>query len=100
MRVLYVNPMEGEVNPAIDAIAYGLQHSLDKAGIDVRMLVADFRDPHCAARTADGDPCRHRRRRRRHRLLRPRPDRTRRRRRRSPCRRHPGVHVRAPVLSR
>ncbi len=53
MRVLYVNPMQGEVNPAIDAIAYGLQHSLDKAGIDVRMLLADFRDPQCAARTAD-----------------------------------------------
>jgi ABC-type sugar transport system substrate-binding protein len=52
MRVLYVNPMEGEVNPAIDAIAYGLQHSLDHAGIDVRMLLADFRDPQCAARTA------------------------------------------------
>ncbi len=52
MRVLYVNPMEGEVNPAIDTIAYGLQHSLDNAGIDVRMLVADFRDPDCPARTA------------------------------------------------
>ena len=51
LRALYVNPMEGEVNPAIDAIAYGLQHSLDQAGIDTRMLVADFRDPDCVART-------------------------------------------------
>jgi ABC-type sugar transport system substrate-binding protein len=51
LRALYVNPMEGDVNPAIDAIAYGLQHSLDQAGIDTRMLVADFRDPDCIGRT-------------------------------------------------
>jgi ABC-type sugar transport system substrate-binding protein len=51
LRTLYVNPMEGDVNPAIDAIAYGLQHSLDQAGIDMRMLVADFRDPDCIGRT-------------------------------------------------
>jgi ABC-type sugar transport system substrate-binding protein len=51
LRALYVNPMEGDVNPAIDAIGYGLQHSLDEAGIDTRVLVADFRDPDCIART-------------------------------------------------
>jgi ABC-type sugar transport system substrate-binding protein len=53
LRALYVNPMEGEVNPAIDAIAYGLQHSLDQGGVDTRMLVADFRDPDCVAKTGD-----------------------------------------------
>lgn len=52
MRVLYVNPMEGEVNPAIDAIAYGLQHALAEAGHELRMLTADFRSPDCMAQTA------------------------------------------------
>lgn len=53
MRVLYVNPMEGEVNPAIDAIAYGLQHALAEAGHELRMLTADFRSPDCMQQTAD-----------------------------------------------
>jgi ABC-type sugar transport system substrate-binding protein len=52
MSVLYVNPMEGDTNPAIDAISYGLQHSLHRAGVDVRMLYADFRRPDCMALTA------------------------------------------------
>lgn len=53
MRALYVNPMTGdEVNPAIDAIAYGLQHVLDEAGIDLRQLHADFRRPDCLEQTA------------------------------------------------
>lgn len=52
MRVLYVNPMEGEVNPAIDAIAHGLQHALAEAGHELRMLTADFRSPDCMAQTA------------------------------------------------
>lgn len=53
MKVLYVNPMEGEVNPAIDAIAFGLQHSLVEAGHELRMLTADFRSPDCMQQTAD-----------------------------------------------
>jgi ABC-type sugar transport system substrate-binding protein len=54
MRVLYVNPMGGdEVNPAIDAIAYGLQAVLDEAGIEMPQLVADFREPDVVARTGD-----------------------------------------------
>ncbi len=53
MRVLYVNPMEGEVNPAIDAIAHGLQHALAEAGHELRMLTADFRSPDCLQQTAD-----------------------------------------------
>jgi ABC-type sugar transport system substrate-binding protein len=53
MRALYVNPMTGdEVNPAIDAIAYGLQHVLDEAGIDLRQRPADFRRPDCLEQTA------------------------------------------------
>jgi ABC-type sugar transport system substrate-binding protein len=52
MRVLYVSPMIGEVNPAIDAIGLGLQHSLLEVGIEMRTLGADFREPDCVARTA------------------------------------------------
>lgn len=44
MRVLYISPMACELNPAMDAIAYGLQHSLHTAGIQMRMLIADFRE--------------------------------------------------------
>lgn len=51
MQILYVNPMEGEVNPAIDAIAYGLQHTLAEAGHELRMITADFRASDCMART-------------------------------------------------
>jgi ABC-type sugar transport system substrate-binding protein len=51
VRVLYVNPMEGETNPAIDAISFGLQHSLHRAGMEMRTLYADFRLPDCIDRT-------------------------------------------------
>lgn len=44
-RVLYVNPIQLDANPAIDAIAYGLQHVLRGAGIELRVLFADFREP-------------------------------------------------------
>jgi ABC-type sugar transport system substrate-binding protein len=45
MRVLYVNPLALGGNPAIDAIAYGLQHSLHTAEIELRVLFADFTTP-------------------------------------------------------
>lgn len=51
MRVLYVNPMVGDVNPAIDAIGLGLQHALHAADIAMRTIGADFRDPDCVAAT-------------------------------------------------
>ena len=44
-RVLYVNPLALGGNPAIDAIAYGLQHTLHAAGIELRVLFADFTAP-------------------------------------------------------
>jgi ABC-type sugar transport system substrate-binding protein len=46
MRVLYINPLALDANPAIDAIAYGLQHTLYAAGIELRVLFADFTVPH------------------------------------------------------
>ncbi len=45
LRVLYVDPLELDGNPAIDAIAYGLQHALTPAGIELAVLYADFRKP-------------------------------------------------------
>ncbi len=45
MRVLYINPLALGGNPAIDAIAYGLQHSLHAAEIELRVLFADFTAP-------------------------------------------------------
>ena len=44
-RVLYVNPLELNGNPAIDAIGYGLQHALGSADIELAVLFADFRKP-------------------------------------------------------
>jgi len=41
MRVLYINPLALGGNPAIDAIACGLQHGLHAAGIELRVLFAD-----------------------------------------------------------
>ncbi len=46
MRVLYVNPLSLDANPAIDAIAYGLQHALHAAAIELQVLFADFTAPH------------------------------------------------------
>lgn len=43
-RVLYVNPLPLDANPAIDAIAYGLQHALRAADIELRVIFADFRE--------------------------------------------------------
>lgn len=44
LRVLYVNPLPLDANPAIDAIAYGLQHTLHAADIELRVIFADFRE--------------------------------------------------------
>lgn len=45
LRVLYVSPLALDGNPAIDAIAYGLQHTLHAAGIELCVLCADFTAP-------------------------------------------------------
>ncbi|MGE0822754.1 MAG: sugar ABC transporter substrate-binding protein [Candidatus Binatia bacterium] len=44
-QVLYVNPIHLDANPAIDALAYGLQHALHAAGMQLSVLFADFREP-------------------------------------------------------
>src|SRR5262245_37343189 len=45
LRVLYVSPLAPHGNPAIDAIAYGLQHVLHAAEIQLCVLFADFTAP-------------------------------------------------------
>src|SRR4029450_461963 len=45
LRVLYVSPLAPDRNPAIDAIAYGLQHAVHAAEIELRVLFADFTAP-------------------------------------------------------
>lgn len=42
-RVLYVSPLALDGNPAIDALAYGLQHVLHRAEIEMPVVFADFR---------------------------------------------------------
>ena len=44
-QVLYVNPIQLDANPAIDALAYGLQHALHAADIRLSVVFADFREP-------------------------------------------------------
>ena len=44
-RVLYVNPIPLDGNPAIDALGYGLQHALHAADIEMPVLFGDFREP-------------------------------------------------------
>ena len=44
-RVLYVNPIQLDANPAIDALAYGLQSVLHAADIQMPVLFAGFREP-------------------------------------------------------
>lgn len=41
-RVLYINPMSYGTNPGVDAIAHGLQHRLEQAGLELRVVFADF----------------------------------------------------------
>jgi ABC-type sugar transport system substrate-binding protein len=43
--VLYVNPMDYGTNPGVDAIAHGLQHRLAAAGLELRVVFADFARP-------------------------------------------------------
>jgi ABC-type sugar transport system substrate-binding protein len=50
-RVLYVDPIQLDANPAIDAMAYGLQSVLHAADIQMPVLFADFREKDCRART-------------------------------------------------
>ncbi|MEQ8719548.1 MAG: substrate-binding domain-containing protein [Acidimicrobiales bacterium] len=45
MRVLYVNAMNYGANAGVDAIAHGLDHRLTQAGIEMRVLTEDFREP-------------------------------------------------------
>jgi ABC-type sugar transport system substrate-binding protein len=55
--VLYVNPMDYGTNPGVDAIAHGLQHRLAAAGLELRVVFADFARPDwtdVAARAVDG----------------------------------------------
>ena len=49
-RVLYVNPIPLEGNPAIDALGYGLQHVLHAADVEMPVLFGDFREPDHTAR--------------------------------------------------
>lgn len=45
MRVLYVNAMEYGANDGVDAMAHGMQNTLEQAGIEMRVVTADFREP-------------------------------------------------------
>lgn len=45
MQVLYINPMEYGANPGVDAIAHGLDHRLAAAGVELRVIIADFGRP-------------------------------------------------------
>src|SRR5438309_12087725 len=41
-RVLYLNPMDYGTNPGVDAIAHGLQHRLETAGLELRVVFNNF----------------------------------------------------------
>jgi ABC-type sugar transport system substrate-binding protein len=45
MRILFVNPMEYQANPGVDAIAHGLDHRLRQAGIELRVIFTNFAEP-------------------------------------------------------
>ena len=45
MRALYVNVMEYGAHPGLGALAHGLDHCLHQAGIELRTLSADVREP-------------------------------------------------------
>ena len=44
-KVLYVSPMPYGANAAVDAVCHGLDNRLAEAGIELRLLYADFADP-------------------------------------------------------
>ncbi len=43
MQVLYVSPMEYGANSSVDAMSHSLDHTLEQAGIELRVGYADFR---------------------------------------------------------
>jgi ABC-type sugar transport system substrate-binding protein len=45
MAVLYVSPMPHGANAAVDATCHGLDSALAEAGVELRLLYADFADP-------------------------------------------------------
>jgi ABC-type sugar transport system substrate-binding protein len=45
MAVLYVSPMPYGANAAVDATCHGLDSALAEAGVELRLLYADFADP-------------------------------------------------------
>ena len=45
MAVLYVSPMPYGANAAVDATGRGLDNALAEAGVELRLLYADFADP-------------------------------------------------------
>jgi ABC-type sugar transport system substrate-binding protein len=45
MAVLYVSPMPYGANAAVDAVLHGLDNHLAEAGIELRVLFADFAEP-------------------------------------------------------
>jgi ABC-type sugar transport system substrate-binding protein len=45
MAVLYVSPMPYGANAAVDATCHGLDNALAEAGVELRLLYADFADP-------------------------------------------------------
>jgi ABC-type sugar transport system substrate-binding protein len=45
MTVLYVSPMPYGANAAVDATCHGLDNALAEAGVELRLLYADFADP-------------------------------------------------------
>lgn len=51
-RVLYINPMNYGTNPGVDAIAHGLQHRLQEAGLELRVIFNDFSLPAWRERAA------------------------------------------------
>ncbi len=44
MRVLYVGPMAYGSNAGVDALGHGLESRLAEAGVEMRVIYADFRD--------------------------------------------------------
>ena len=53
MAVLYVSPMPYGANAAVDATCHGLDNALAEAGVELRLLYADFADPGCDLQSED-----------------------------------------------
>jgi ABC-type sugar transport system substrate-binding protein len=52
VRTLYISPIPYGANTGIDAITQGLRHRLQQDGIEMRVLIADFREPDCDGLTS------------------------------------------------